>query len=537
MRTITGFRRLLAAAVVATALSGAASVAARTAVDVTISGSGWGHGVGLSQYGAKAMGLDGATHQEIVYRYFPETNLALVGAASPGTFLDTDPTPLWVGLLQNVNSVSFEVSEGGAWLCFDRNGGCVTVAQAGETWRFVPDGTGNCLYLRVLASGSTSHLRHLGSCEASVRPLSPTTTTKIPVKARSYRYGVLRFRPGPRSQGIHAVYEIGIEDYMKGLSAVPESWPPAAIRAQAVVSRSYALRTALGQGGEEDLKARGGSDCYCNLRDDASDQVFRGWSGETSHPNWVAAVDSTSRLVLVHAGEIALGSYSSSSGGMTESYADVFGGNGYPYLVSVDDSPAFSQLAENPHATWAAGYDQATLAMVFDFSWLSDIKVVDRNESGSARTIRLVGIVDGSRTEKTMTGVELRTALSLRSTTFDIFVSPRFTDVAVSHVFAGEVLGLHEMGITQGCTATAFCPGRTVTRGEMAAFLVRALGLTSPSDDPFTDDDNNFFESDIEALHASGITEGCTATAFCPGRAVTRGEMAAFLVRALDGLS
>ena len=68
----------------------------------------------------------------------------------------------------------------------------------------------------------------------------------------------------------------------------------------------------------------------------------------------------------------------------------------------------------------------------------------------------------------------------------------------------------------------------------MAAFLVRALDLTSATgSDPFTDDDGSLFETEIETLRSHGITAGCTTTTFCPNRAVTRAEMAAFLVRAL----
>jgi hypothetical protein len=69
----------------------------------------------------------------------------------------------------------------------------------------------------------------------------------------------------------------------------------------------------------------------------------------------------------------------------------------------------------------------------------------------------------------------------------------------------------------------------------MAAFLVRALNLVpATSLAPFTDDDGHLFETEIETLWSHGVTTGCTATSFCPSRAVTRAEMAAFLVRALN---
>jgi hypothetical protein len=74
----------------------------------------------------------------------------------------------------------------------------------------------------------------------------------------------------------------------------------------------------------------------------------------------------------------------------------------------------------------------------------------------------------------------------------------------------------------------------------MAAFLVRALGLPAwAGADRFVDDDVSEFEADVEALAAAGITVGCNPPAndrFCPDAGVTRGQMAAFLHRALgDG--
>lgn len=94
--------------------------------------------------------------------------------------------------------------------------------------------------------------------------------------------------------------------------------------------------------------------------------------------------------------------------------------------------------------------------------------------------------------------------------------------------------------ITRGCNPpdnTMFCPDKAVTRGQMAAFLVRALGLTDDGGgSTFIDDDGSVFETDIAKLAAAGITRGCNPpdnTMFCPDEAVTRGQMAAFLVRAL----
>jgi hypothetical protein len=111
---------------------------------------------------------------------------------------------------------------------------------------------------------------------------------------------------------------------------------------------------------------------------------------------------------------------------------------------------------------------------------------------------------------------------------------PDFTDTAGS-TFAGDIDWLAATGITRGCTATRFCPGDAVTRGQMAAFLRRALpDLDASGAVPdFSDTDGSTFAGDIDWLAATGVTRGCTSTAFCPNDPVTRGQMAAFLRRAL----
>ena len=114
--------------------------------------------------------------------------------------------------------------------------------------------------------------------------------------------------------------------------------------------------------------------------------------------------------------------------------------------------------------------------------------------------------------------------------------SHSFTDIGGS-VFTSEIAAVAAAGITRGCTpdGTRFCPTDPVTRGEMAAFLVRALDLPPDAANTFVDDDGSLFEADIAAVAAAGITRGCITdgTRFCPTDPVTRGEMAAFLRRAL----
>ncbi len=105
--------------------------------------------------------------------------------------------------------------------------------------------------------------------------------------------------------------------------------------------------------------------------------------------------------------------------------------------------------------------------------------------------------------------------------------------------FEGDIERVAELGITRGCNppfADAFCPRDRVTRGQMAAFLVRLFSLPPTDQDFFSDDESSEFGDDINRLAAAGITAGCTASSYCPGEPVTRGQMAAFLARGL-GLS
>lgn len=108
------------------------------------------------------------------------------------------------------------------------------------------------------------------------------------------------------------------------------------------------------------------------------------------------------------------------------------------------------------------------------------------------------------------------------------------------NVHEGHIEAIAAEGITRGCNPPfndKYCPASPVTRGQMAAFLVRTLGLTDDGGtDWFGDDDSSIFESDINKLAMAGITRGCNPaegnTKFCPNDFVTRGQMAAFLVRA-----
>ena len=143
---------------------------------------------------------------------------------------------------------------------------------------------------------------------------------------------------------------------------------------------------------------------------------------------------------------------------------------------------------------------------------------------------------DQSLTRAQMATMLVR-ALGLPASQVDHFTDD---DASIHH---GAINALAEAGITKGCdppTNESFCPDVPVTRGQMAAFMVRAFGFTDGSSaDLFTDDDGSVFEADIGRIAEAGITMGCNPpanTRYCPQERLSRGQMAVFLSRAL-GLS
>jgi len=139
--------------------------------------------------------------------------------------------------------------------------------------------------------------------------------------------------------------------------------------------------------------------------------------------------------------------------------------------------------------------------------------------------------------DQAVTRGEMATFLTRALSLGEASVVP-FSDVGGS-VHAPGINAIAAAGITKGCnppTNDAYCPDRPVTRQEMASLIRRAFSLPYAAGGPFTDLGDSVHSDDINALFASGITTGCnppTSDRFCPNQVVTRGQMAAFLVRAL----
>jgi hypothetical protein len=128
----------------------------------------------------------------------------------------------------------------------------------------------------------------------------------------------------------------------------------------------------------------------------------------------------------------------------------------------------------------------------------------------------------------------LKRAAGLPSTAADFFVDD------AGSVFEADINAIAEAGVTRGCNPPdndRYCPAQNVSRGQMAAFLARAFSLPPATADYFIDDAGSIFEADINAIAQAGVTRGCNPPdndRYCPTDTVTRAQMASFLVRAVD---
>jgi hypothetical protein len=161
--------------------------------------------------------------------------------------------------------------------------------------------------------------------------------------------------------------------------------------------------------------------------------------------------------------------------------------------------------------------------------------IADSPFRGDIRWLAATGITGGCAPSrfcpnKTVTREQMASflarALKLPSATQDYFSDDD------GSIHEGDINRLAASGITGGCAAGRFCPGQPVTRDQMASFLVRAFGAPHTSVDYFDDDAGSAHQGNINRLAAAGVTGGCAERRFCPGSSVTRGQMAAFLKRA-----
>ena len=566
-------RVVLAVMVLAASLVVAPSAPAAASDDVTFEGSGWGHGVGFSQYGAygQALAEPSKSGEAIASYYFTGSqpaDISSVGLADD--HLLTDDAPLWVGLVQNVDRVEVTPVGGSADLCQGSDCTSDAVAAEGDAWTFeVVDG--GCAWFRGAAQQTATAACHTTVTWADgdgveVRDLtnSPLICGSVAQLSRcQYRRGRLEVRADPAGAGFHVVLAVGLDDYLKGLRELPDDWTVASVNeAQAVVARSYAAVDFLQH---EDAAARTSEDaglssgqkdlCWCHTYDDTRDQYFVGHDKEVGAPHWAAAVDATAGRVLTYFGAdwqwstesgILQGFYSSSPGPWTESNTVGFGSSvQYPYLHPVADPWSSDPAVSNPYASWTESFTRSSLAGLLGVDAVSDVTLVD---GPPGAVVSFATTTGGVPETVELSGSALRSTLGLRSASVLAIdgvgaaggstggsngTSPVFDDIAGS-VHEEAIEQIYAAGITIGCRSGTFCIHNDVLRGQMASFVARALALPPVSTDYAVDDAASVHEDNINRIYAAGIPLSCGPGLYCPSDVITREHMAVFLYRALD---
>ena len=217
--------------------------------------------------------------------------------------------------------------------------------------------------------------------------------------SRRYR-GVLNLRASGGQ--LRVINHLGIESYLASVvgSEMPHQWPLAALQAQSVAARTYALRKR-NRAGLWDVKAT------------VASQVYRGVESET--PSTLQAVSSTRSLVLVHGGKLINAVFHSSSGGTTEASGMVWRQQ-LPYLVSVPDHDQHS-----PMHRWQQWFDSAGLQQRLpETGGVDAVQVLRRSSTGRVQQARL----NGPRGSLVLTGTDLRSRLGLKSTLVEFELVP-----------------------------------------------------------------------------------------------------------------
>ncbi len=376
-------RRAIALVVVAAGLAAGSAMAASGSAVCTgtcvaapagsgpllvFSGHGWGHGVGMSQYGAYGYAQHGWSAQQILAHYYPGTTVGQAPVSAVRVLLADKKKAVTLS-----SAVPFSVRDG-----------------LGKT--------------HTLAAGTVrvdASLALAVDGQVAAQPLTAPLTFRAgaggPLSlGRPYRG---RIEVDVVDGKLRAIDVVALEQYLYGVvpSEMPSTWSTEALKAQAVAARSYAMATRQ-VGAPYDVF------------DDTRSQMYLGLSHEDPATN--AAVDATKGQVLFYSGKVATTFFSSTSGGMTESAAD-WTGTPVPYLVSVPD----------PYDTISPYHDWGPVA-VTGKTVVSALKLpgpitdvtTSRSVTGRVATVDLFA----QALDLPVAATKLRGALGLRSTWFDV---------------------------------------------------------------------------------------------------------------------
>ena len=326
---------------------------------VAFTGHGWGHGIGLAQWGAYGYALHGLAYDKILAHYYPGTTLGRARVATVRVLVASKP--------------AVTLTSTTPWSIVDATGAKTTLDAGPLTLdsTFTVDGA------------------------ALQPPLELAAAEPIAVGGVPYRGRLTLTLDGGL---VDVVDVVGLEQYLKGVvpSEMPSKWPAAALEAQAVAARSYALAN-LTKGRPYDLYG------------DARSQVYGGIPAESESAS--AAVDATKGRVALFDGKVANTLFFSTSGGRTVSALEAIGVD-VPYLVSVADP--YDTLS--PYHDWGPVlFDAKAVAKQLKLQGpIASISVA----TGASGRVKSLVASSADDTQVTLTGNQVRNALGLRSTWF-----------------------------------------------------------------------------------------------------------------------
>ncbi len=385
---------------------------------VTLYGKGWGHGIGLSQWGAQGW-AEGATGvklsgEQIVARYFPGAQLASQPITSPFRVLLSAPSTGCVG--RTIADVAHVSSAGGLRVVNNADPSVVYLdAAPDQSVRFsVYDGS-------VLVAVDEWSGRVVFSGEANVLAVVPKQfwdPISLAEKGLSYR-GNLTVEVRDAGQ-LRVVNYVSSDDYMAGAlpGEMPSQWQMEALRAQAITARTYAAWRQSTAG-----------DRTWDVRDDTADQCYGGHSFESARTT--AAVASTAGLILTYAGAPIRALYSSADGGLTENVGCALDAqkagitwrcqDGWPYLPEAPDpaeAAAYDARGPMPHTLWSVSFSGAEIREQITEDYGTDIGNFVSMEFNMSRGGRPISVrVRGTDAWVDLKGDRfLRTTLGLKST-------------------------------------------------------------------------------------------------------------------------
>ncbi len=342
-----------------------------------LDGGGYGHGVGMSQYGACGMAAGGSDYTQILAHYYQGAAVSTVA----------ESTDLRVLLRK---SSTFTLTTGGT-------------TSINGTWTLPANST-------LTVSYSAGALL-LGSPINQTVPymVADMAGTPLKVSPPGNRFNRGRLFIGPTAGTLQAIIiELSTNAFLRGLGEMPSSWPSEALKAQAVAGRTIAQTKATRSG-------RWSADYDLNA---LLDGYYIGHDKEYGAMGsaWVSAVDATNGRVLTYGGTLALAVYSSSSGGFTANSEDVWY-SALPYLRARSD-PADSGCNNKNHR-WSKSFSATVLGQKLGMGPVTAISMGPADGSGRLDKVS-VTFTDSGGNQRSYTGAQLRSKLGLRSTRFRI---------------------------------------------------------------------------------------------------------------------